>query len=139
MKRFNFPLERVLKFRRTQADIEKAKLAAIEGELKKIRAEIESLAQSFADEVKSVAATPTARAELGRYRMVVEHQTLKLTEKLHAKQAELEQQRLLYTRANQAAEVLEKVKTKQKQGWERELQKELDDLAMDSFLARWKN
>jgi flagellar export protein FliJ len=139
MKRFHFPLERVLKFRRTQADIEKAKLAAIEGELKKIRDEIESLAQAFADEVRTVAATPTARAELGRYRMVVEYQTHKLTEKLHRKQAELEQQRLLYTRANQAAEVLEKVKTKQKQGWERELQKELDELAMDSFLARWKN
>lgn len=139
MKRFQFSLERVLTYRRSQADIEQAKLAALETELTAIREELVKLNAAFQQEVRTVLPNPIDRAELGRYRMVVESQTIRLNQRIAEKQTQVLKQRELYVKANQAAEVLTKVKDKQKKNWEQELQKELDSLAMDSYLARWKN
>ena len=139
MKRFQFSLERVLTYRRSQADIEQSKLAALETELTAIREELAKLNAAFQQEVRTVLPNPIDRAELGRYRMVVETQTIRLNQRIAEKQAQVLKQRELYVKANQAAEVLTKVKEKQKKNWEQELQKELDSLAMDSYLARWKN
>jgi flagellar biosynthesis chaperone FliJ len=139
MKRFAFPLERVLAYRRSQADLEQAKLVNLETELKKLREELNVLQASFAEEVRNVRPNPVDRAELGRYRMVVETQTIRIEQRMREKVAQVERQKQVYVKANQAAEVLVKVKDKQKKNWEKELQKELDSLAMDSYLARWKN
>ena len=139
MKRFQFGLERVLVYRRSQADLEQAKLVALETELAKIRQELADLNAAFLNEVRNVKANPVDRAELGRYRMVVETQTIRLNQRIAEKQAELAKQKERYVKANQAAEVLSKVKEKQHKRWQQDLQKELDSLAMDSYLARWKN
>jgi len=138
MKRFQFSLERVLKYRRSQADLEQARLAALEAELTKIHEQIQSLANSFKHAVSTVAPHPADRAELGRYRMIIESQTAKLQHNLIAKQSQIDTQRAAYLKAKQAAEVLDKVKARQYDAWQRDLQKELDSLAMDSYLARWK-
>jgi len=138
MKRFQFSLERVLTYRRSQADLEQAKLVALEAEASKIRAQMTALNESFQAEVRSVRPHPTDRAELGRYRMVVEGQAIRFHQKLLEKLGQIQKQRELYVKANQSAEVLTKVKTKQKKTWDLELQKELDSLAMDSYLSRWK-
>lgn len=139
MKRFNFSLERVLTFRRSQADMEKAKLAALEAELAKIREELKKLHDCFLNEVRRVQPDPVERAELGRFRMVVESQTIRISQRIGEKQKQIAFQKDLYIKANQAVEVLTKVKEKQKKTWDQELQKELDSLAMDSFLSRWRN
>jgi flagellar biosynthesis chaperone FliJ len=139
MKRFSFSLERVLVYRRSQADLEKAKLAAMEAELSKIREELATLHDTFLNEVRRVQPDPIERAELGRFRMVVESQTIRIQQRIFEKQKQIDIQKDVYVKANQAAEVLTKVKEKQKKTWDQELQKELDSLAMDSFLSRWKN
>ena len=139
MKRFNFSLERVLTYRRSQADLEKAKLVGLESELAQIREELKNLHEAFLNEVRRVQPNPIERAELGRFRMIVETQTIRIQQRIYAKQGEIDNQKGLYIKANQAAEVLTKVKGKQKKIWDQELQKELDSLAMDSFLSRWKN
>lgn len=139
MKRFNFSLERVLIYRRSQADVEKARLVALESELGQIREELNNLHETFLNEVRRVQPNPIERAELGRFRMVVESQTIRIQQRIIEKQSEIANQKALYVKANQAAEVLTKVKDKQKKTWDQELQKELDSLAMDSFLSRWKN
>ena len=138
MKRFAFPLERVLTYRRNQADLEQAKLVSLEGEIQKHREEFNGLQASFAEEVRNVRPNPVDRAELGRYRMVVETKSIRLEQRIREKQLQVERQKQVYIQANQAAEVLVKVRDKQKKSWEKELQKELDSLAMDSYLARWK-
>ncbi len=139
MKRFNFSLERVLTYRRSQADIEKAKLVALEFEMSRIREELSALHEAFLDEVRRVQPNPTERAELGRFRMIVETQTIRIQQRINEKQSQIDSQKQVYVKANQAAEVLTKVKDKQRKTWDQELQKELDSLAMDSFLSRWKN
>ncbi len=139
MKRFYFSLERVLTYRRTQADLEKAKLVALESGLSKIREELKSLLESFQLELNAVLPNPAARAELGRYRMIVETQSIRLRHQIAEKQIQVDRQKEKHLQAHQAAEVLNKVKDKQKLTWTQEFQKELDSLAMDSFLSRWKN
>lgn len=139
MKRFNFSLERVLVYRRSQAELEKAKLVSLESELAKMREELTTLMESFQQELRSVLPNPADRAELGRYRMIVETQSIRIRQRIAEKQSQVESQKDKYVKANQAAEVLSKVKDKQKIAWTQEFQKELDSLAMDSFLSRWKN
>ena len=137
MKQFGFRLERVLAYRRAQAGAEKAKLSVIEAELLARRTALDEINADFAQEVRQVSPTPAARVELGRYRMLVETQRLTLASRIAEKQAEVERQRQRYVAANQAAEVLEKMKSKQRKDWDQQLVKELDSLAMDSYLSRW--
>jgi flagellar FliJ protein len=138
MKRFQFSLDRVLNFRRLQADAEQAKLVRLEQELAAVEAEIRHLKEAFQAAVQSVSPNPADRAELGRYRMIVESQTLKFQSRRDEIASRVQLQRQLFTKARQAAEVLARLKDKQYTRWQQGLQKELDDLAMDSFLARWK-
>jgi flagellar export protein FliJ len=138
MKRFQFPLERVLRYRRTQADLVRAKLSRLEAELAKMRQDRRDVMEGFQAEVRQADASSSQRLELGRYRMVVEIQVQRLDQAIGAKAKEVAAQRELYVKANQAAEVLDKVKGKQYERWEQDLAKELDSLAMDSYLSRWK-
>jgi flagellar FliJ protein len=138
MKRFQFSLDRVLNFRRLQADAEQAKLIRLEQELAAVDAEIRSLRDAFRAAIQTVSTHPADRAELGRYRMIVESQTLKLQSRRREIENRVQLQRQLFTKALQAAEVLARLKEKQYTQWQKGLQKELDNLAMDSFLARWK-
>ena len=68
MKRFLFPLHRVLVYRCSQADLEKAKLVALDAELSQLRHQLDTLNQSFQIELRIVLPNPQARAELSRYR-----------------------------------------------------------------------
>ncbi|WP_031500657.1 hypothetical protein [Bryobacter aggregatus] len=138
MKRFAFRLERILSYRRAMADLEHARLQRIENEVASRRANLERLNVDFAMEVARASPDSPSRAELGRYRRFVEAERIRLRTRIAEKEVELRQQREIYNRANQGAEVLNKVKLKQKKIWESELQKELDSLAMDSYLSRWK-
>ena len=138
MKRFLFPLYRVLHYRRSQADLERARLIALEAELNQLRQQLDSLNLSFRDELRIVLPNPQARAELGRYRMVVETKAIQINRHLAEKQSQIAKQKELYVKANQAAEILTKLKDRQKHNWDLDLQKELDSLAMDSYLSRWK-
>lgn len=138
MKRFQFPLERVLRYRRSQADLEQAKLSRLEGELAKLRRQRQDLIEGFQAELRQAGASSLRRLELGRYRMVVERQAQRLDQAIAEKAQQVAGQREVYLKANQAAEVLQKVKGKQYLNWEKELAKELDALAMDSYLSRWK-
>lgn len=138
MKRFLFPLHRVHHYRRSQADLERARLIALEAELNQLRQQLDSLNLSFKDELRIVLPNPQARAELGRYRMVVETKAIQINRHLAEKQSQIAKQKELYVKANQAAEILTKLKDRQKHNWDLDLQKELDSLAMDSYLSRWK-
>ena len=71
--------------------------------------------------------------------MLVESERIVLGARIAEKQLEVDAQRQRYVLANQAAEVLDRVKSKQRKDWDLQLGKELDGLAMDSFLSRWKH
>lgn len=137
MKRFAFRLERVLDLRRMEADMEQNKLAALEVEMEKLRDRLRSLADAYQHQVSVVSTDPYERRQLNDYRLRFESTHRQVEADLAQGQRAAEVQRAQYIAARQKVEVLEKVKHKQKEDWEKQLQKELDDMAMDSFLARW--
>ena len=137
MKRFAFRLERVLDLRRMEADMEQNKLAALEVEMEKLRDRLRSLTDAYQHQVSVVSTDPHERTQLNDYRLRFESTHRQVEADLQQRQRAAEIQRSQYIAARQKVEVLEKVKRRQKEDWERQLQKELDDMAMDSFLARW--
>lgn len=138
MKKFTFRLERVLEYRKLQADIEEGKLARLRRESEALATRQAELDSAWKMAQAAASAQPEERVWLSAYRRDYEHRRAKLTLERTRKNQELAAQQAVWVAAKQRAEVLAKVKAKQYQEWERGFQKELDDLAMDSFLARWK-
>jgi flagellar export protein FliJ len=137
MKKFAFRLERVLDLRRLEADMEQNKLATLEAEMERLRDRLRSLADAYQHQVSVVSTDPYERTLLNGYRLHFESTHRQVEADLAQRQLAADLQRAKYIAARQKVEVLEKVKRNQKEDWERQLQKELDDMAMDSFLARW--
>lgn len=120
-----------------EADLEKNKLAALELEMEKLRDRLRSLADAYQHQVSVVSTDPYERSQLTDYRLRFESTHRQVEADLAQRERAAETQRAQYLAARQKVEVLEKVKRKQREDWERQLQKELDDMAMDSFLSRW--
>jgi len=117
--------------------MEQNKLAALESEIEKLHDQLRSLADAYQHQVSVVSTDPDERAQLTQYRLRFETAQRQAESDLAQCRRAADLQRARYVAARQKVEVLEKVKRKQREDWERELQKELDEMAMDSFLARW--
>lgn len=138
MKKFQYRLQKVLEYRKMQADVEEGKLAARRRELELLRGRRAEMEEAWLAVRGGVHADPMERAALSSYRQDYEVRRRKLEQDMHQKAQEVDAQLGVYVRAKQKSEVLEKVKLKQHDDWEKAFQKELDELAMDSFLSRWK-
>jgi flagellar export protein FliJ len=137
MKKFDFRLERVLELRRLEADLEQARLAAQENNLDSLRRQITQLDDDYCRERDATSGNPLEREQLNWFRQAYESRRRQAEAEVHAQEQRLARQREATIAARQKVEVLEKVKQKQRKDWERQLQKELDEAAMDSFLAKW--
>ena len=147
MKRFHFPLDRVLAFRRLTAEAEQAKLEQCAAHVRAIDERIAALSRHEAGERDSVrgmespeqpgvstvslnvypayrGAVNRMRAELDRQRAQAVHQ--------------FELQRNNSIAANQARELLERAKEMAQQRWTEEFNREIENNAAELFLARWK-
>ena len=146
MKRFQFPLDRVLAWRQTQADIEEAKLQGLMAKLKALRETAAALESGVAAAEQELAAeigkrqTVNARelVQLANYRLGVRRDVLRLAAEQQQVQRGLEQQRAILTAARRKCRLLERLKQKARGQWEREYSRELESLAGDLHLARWK-
>ncbi|MDX2266680.1 MAG: flagellar FliJ family protein [Bryobacter sp.] len=138
MKKFDFRLERVLELRRMEAELEQARLAAKEAELTRLRGTILRLDEDYQTQLALTGLDAQERAQLGQYRQHYESRRRQAEAQVSQQAERVERQRQVTTGARQKVEVLEKVKQKQRNEWERQLQKELDEAAMDSFLTRWR-
>jgi flagellar biosynthesis chaperone FliJ len=137
MKRFQYRLERVLHLRQVEAEIEESRLAACEADLREMLASIEALESDFRAQLEAAGADTWERQLLSQYRLNYEAKRKGIESKLASQRQLVAERSEACTAARQKVEILEKVKAKQRQEWERQLQKELDEAAMDSFLARW--
>jgi predicted nuclease with TOPRIM domain len=137
MKKFQFTLARVREYRRLQADLEQAKLRALEHKLRELTAELHQIDTRFQMEVDTVGDSPSERGALGHFRVHYRDQRMRLAYRIGEATKDVETQRGIYVAATQRAEVLSRIEQKQRKIWEADFQKELDSLAMDSFLAQW--
>ncbi|MEZ5399055.1 MAG: hypothetical protein R2729_05250 [Bryobacteraceae bacterium] len=147
MKKFSFPLERLLELRRLQEEMERAKLlrlAAEIGTLDQRRAELARLREGANADLRRtvhpgaeprvgpLAALPYFRQRVARLdgRMLAERQRL---ERAAA------EQRAELVRARQRSEVLETVRDKSFAEWRAAVDREQESLAGELYLAKWRH
>lgn len=143
MKKFHFPLHRVLTFRRLQRDLERAALEKALGEVRRI----EDLAGEIRREAESTARDVISRGQeepldgtqlMGfdgyqHYLKRVAHDA-----EIHRQRAEAAagQQRLKLVEAERHMKVLEHLQDRAYEAWRHALSKEIEDFAAEAFLAR---
>jgi flagellar FliJ protein len=141
MRTFEFPLRRVLQWRRTQLELEENKLRQLAAKLEEM-----ALAAVRLDLVKGRAESAVRQAaivEAGdlwalaayRQRLIAELQALAL------RRAECERevaaQRRKVVEAQRQCRLLEKLEQRHQAEWVQEADRELESLAAESFLAQW--
>jgi flagellar FliJ protein len=142
MKPFRFALQRILEFRASRVEEEERKLAALQEELAALDHAIEQVEQSREQSARSMAAAAQAKGEdlraLTHFYSRLDRERAALDEKKSSCAQRLARQRQSYTEARREHRLLEKLREKQMAEWTREAGREVDKVAGELYLARWK-
>jgi len=140
MKRFEFRLERVRKWRQDQADLEDQRLEQLYAELRAIetkRKEIESEADRRR---RGVLAQATVMAEelafIEASRTWTEEQVRRLSGRQRETEVSVRKQRQRVLEAHRRFQLLEGLKDKALAGWTSARDKEQEELAAELYLAK---
>lgn len=139
MKRFDFPLETALKWRRSQLEMAEATLRKLIGDRALAANQLLALHQSTLEErtaVQSAKADAAERQSLAEYirwaknrKTKIEMQVLELDRQIAAQRVEVE-------RCRRNCELLEKLKARKRSEWQAGADREVEQLAADSYLSR---
>ena len=141
MTRFHFPLQKVLDWRRTQLEIEEEKfrqraeaVAAVEW----ARAELEAGAVHAECEVRrwDPVGGDDLRA-LGEYRAHVRAEEARLTAERAERARALAAQQAAMLEARQRFRLLERLKERRLAEWKSASDREIEEIASESYLAQW--
>ena len=153
MKRFHFPLDRVLRFRQLEAEAEEARLEPLLARVRECDARLAALVQEGVDTAAAVrrsmepetgaaaAAPPSFHPdELATYPdyrfLLARGRTLLEAERRQATEA-VARQRLKVIAAHQAREVLERARANARARWDAAYAKEQEETAGELYLAQW--
>jgi hypothetical protein len=140
MKRFEFRLDRVLEWRRTQLEIELAHLGALTGEalaLDRRRGQVQ--ADYVAAErslISSASVEAGELAALDRYRVWSRQESARLLARRAEWDQKISAQREKVIEARRAGRLLERLKEKRRAEWTVEFDREIENLAGELYLAR---
>jgi hypothetical protein len=140
MKAFTFPLEQALRWRETQVNLRKSRVAGAAGRLAEIAAILEARRTELANAAARIVDAPTGAA-------LVSYSAFR--EKSRARIRDLEAQALVaqrtltlemngLTEARQGSRLLENLKQTDQIRWRREFDRELATFADEAFLCRIK-
>ena len=141
MKEFRFRLERVMELRRTQLEIEEARYQQRLAELAALdrtRAEVE--ASGIRAEIQVREWNPVAGHELaalGKFRLHVKAREADLAVQRMASVRKMDEQRKIMLEARRRLRLLERLRGRYLAEWQAEANRELEELAGESYLARW--
>ena len=142
MKPFRFALQRILEFRASRVEEEERKLAALREESAVLDHAIEQVGQSREQAARAMAAAEQAKGEdlwaLTHFYSRLNRERAALDEKKSSCAQKLARQRKSYTEARREHRLLEKLREKQLAEWTREAGREVDKVAGELYLARWK-
>jgi flagellar biosynthesis/type III secretory pathway chaperone len=138
MKAFTFRLEQALRWRQTQVDLQKSRVAGAAGRLAETAAILEARRAELANAAARIADAPTG-AKLASY--------AGFNEKSRARIRDLEAQALVaqrtltlemnrLTEAGKKSRLLESLKQTSQGRWRREFDRELAEFADEAFLCR---
>jgi len=140
MKRFDFPLERVLRWRREQASLEEIKLQQLRSEVAQIQAarrQIESeRAESESHVLTRGSIDPASLESLDSYRQYVAGKIRQLENRKRQWEAKINEQLNRVIAARRQFELLERLKQTALQEWHASMNKEQEELAAELFLAK---
>ena len=145
MKRFDFPLERVRQWRETQVDLEHTRLRRLFEEMRQLKlaaarllslvAEAEQVIEKAACAKQAVEARQLAN--LDNYRLYVKREEQLLAAQQEELRNRIAEQRERLVNARRNFRLLEKLKERRFQEWERDYNREAENLASDLHLAKW--
>jgi hypothetical protein len=141
MKSFQFPLEKALDWRRIQLELEesryKQQVATLAG-IDRRRAEIEASGVRAEIEVRDW--NPIAAGDLvalGNFRLHVKAQESEIARQRFEAARKLAEQQKLMLEARRRCRLLERLKERRLAEWTAGRDHELDEIAAESYLARW--
>ncbi len=140
MKRFNFPLERVRRWRSEQANVEELKLEQLRNRVAKLGDEMRELAVERARSQQEVLAQPLIDSfeleSLDAFRLHAAAKIRDLETQQRQCEGQVAEQRGRYVEARRSLELLERLKHRAFEKWQIESDREQEALAAESYLAR---
>jgi hypothetical protein len=141
MKKFSFPLDRVLAWRHTQARLEEAAL-------EKLRADVHALDEGRAALDQSVVAacdslvgsrsvTGVEIAALEHYRAAAAQEAVRLGHTRASLVQRIEQQTMVVAERRRDARLLEKLRERRLVEWRQAADREVEQFAEDSFMSKF--
>lgn len=140
MKRFEFRLEAVLRWRLSELESEQARLQNLFAELAAIRTSIDELDAAQTPErttVHSPAATPGERVALDCWIRWARAERDSRIAKAADCERRIAGQRARVVEARRKAELLEKLRERRRSEWTAELGRELEAVAAEAYAAKW--
>lgn len=141
MRAFAFPLRQALDWRRTQVDLEENRLRQLaaareELALAAVRLDlVKGRAEQTVREAPAVAAGDLWALAAYRERLIAERQMLEARRAACEQQMEAQRQKVM--EAQRQCRLLEKLEERRRAEWRRQTDREMENLAAESFLALW--
>jgi flagellar export protein FliJ len=143
VKRFSFPLHRVMEWRRTEARVEEAKLQRLFAEARGVEARVEELKEQRLAAEKELIAAPSSMgadlAALGTFQRFAIGEQKRLAAKRIECEGRIAAQMQAVAAKRREVRLLEKLKERRQETWRREVSRESDALAEEAYLARWNS
>jgi flagellar export protein FliJ len=141
MTNFHFSLQKALDLRRLQLELQEAKFqqqAAVLVELDRVREAMQASRSIAEDHVRAGgSAQGYDLAALGAFRSHVQSKEKDLAQRRVEGEKKLEECRNAMLEARRRCRLLEKLKERRKADWTIALNRELEELASESYLAQW--
>jgi len=141
MKNFQFRLERVLQWRRTELEMEQARLEQQLREVMELDSERAGIeAAGIRSELEVRAWRPLAGSDLAALAAFRRHIAAKQNQievRREEARRKLESRKAAMIEARRRSELLERLKQRRLSEWKAEADRELEELAAESYLARF--
>jgi flagellar export protein FliJ len=140
MKKFHFPLGRVIDWREAQARIEESKLEALYAERRAIDSQKSALTlerEAAENAVVERGATGSDLARLGEFHRFTVAEHTRLEKRRDDCGQRIAAQIQAVTEKRRDARLLERLKQQKLSAWNREFSREIDAQADEAYLARW--
>jgi flagellar export protein FliJ len=141
MNAFRFPLQKVLEYHRKQlelAEVRYKQQLAVVSDLDRQRSDIEAAGTTAEIEVRQWGGIAGCDlAALGRFRTRVKSEEARIGGQRAEAEKEVAVRQEAMLQARRSAKLLERLRERRLEEWEAQRDRELDELASDSFLAQW--
>jgi len=140
MKRFEFPLDRVRRWRAEQASVEELKLQQLRAEVSRLSAQKHALEDEASESAREVLAqasiNPIELTTLESYGLHLRRRILELENLRRQVDAKVQEQRQRFLEARRQFELLDRLHQKAWLEWVAASNKEQEELAAEMFLAQ---